>query len=52
MMAAKWQISGAESILKVYTGGAHGFSFFPIGGTETTEEGLKDICTFMNERSS
>ncbi|KAF2163584.1 hypothetical protein M409DRAFT_26193 [Zasmidium cellare ATCC 36951] len=51
-MSAKWQISGAEAILKIYPGAPHGFSFFPIGGTETTEEGLKDICTFMNERIS
>lgn len=50
MMSAKWQMSGAEAILKIYAGAPHGFSFFPIGGTETTEEGLKDICEFMNER--
>ncbi|CAK4030980.1 hypothetical protein DOTSEDRAFT_80769 [Lecanosticta acicola] len=51
MMSAKWSMSGAESILKVYAGGPHGFTFFPIGGTETTEQNLKDIATFMNERS-
>ncbi|EME43335.1 hypothetical protein DOTSEDRAFT_80769 [Dothistroma septosporum NZE10] len=50
MMSAKWAMSGAESILKIYPGAPHGFSFFPVGGTETTEAGLSDIAMFMNER--
>lgn len=70
-MSAKWAMSGAESIskvwgtytmrskslilvsdylLQIYPGAPHGFSFFPVGGTETTEQGLNDIAMFMNER--
>lgn len=51
MMSTKWAMSGAESVLKIYPGAPHGFSFFPVGGTEATEDVLKDIATFMNERS-
>lgn len=28
MMSAKWAMSGAESILKIYPGAPHGFTFF------------------------
>ncbi|EGP85143.1 uncharacterized protein MYCGRDRAFT_101090 [Zymoseptoria tritici IPO323] len=49
-MSAKWAMSGAESILKIYPGGCHGFTFFPVGQTETTEAALKDIETFVTER--
>lgn len=53
MMCAKWQMSGAEGILKIYPGAPHGFSFFPsVGGTERTPENLADIAEFMNERIS
>lgn len=51
LMSAKWTMSGAESILKVYPGGCHGFVFFPPGGTETTQDGLDDIVAFVTERS-
>ncbi|EME82190.1 uncharacterized protein MYCFIDRAFT_65237 [Pseudocercospora fijiensis CIRAD86] len=50
LMSAKWAASGADSILKIYPGAPHGFSFFPVGGTEQTDICLKDIGMFMNER--
>ncbi|CAK1365512.1 unnamed protein product [Cercospora beticola] len=50
MMSTKWAMSGAESILKIYPGAPHGFSFFPVGGTERTDECLKDIGLYMRER--
>ncbi|KXT02255.1 hypothetical protein AC578_5059 [Pseudocercospora eumusae] len=49
-MSAKWAASGADSILKIYPGAPHGFSFFPVGGTEQTDICLRDIGMFMNER--
>ncbi|KAI5364774.1 Putative alpha/beta hydrolase-3 [Septoria linicola] len=49
-MSSKWAMSGAESILKIYPGAPHGFSFFPVGGTEQTEECLRDIGIFMNDK--
>ena len=36
MMSTKWAMSGAETILKLYPGAPHGFSFFPVGGTEVS----------------
>lgn len=50
LMATKWAMSGAESILKLYPGAPHGFTFFPVGGTEQTEIALRDIGEFMNDR--
>lgn len=50
IMSTKWAMSGAESILKIYPGAPHGFSFFPVGGTERTDECLKDIGMYMRER--
>jgi len=50
MMCAKWQMSGAEGILRVYPGAPHGFVFFPPGGTETTQESLDDITTYLVDR--
>ncbi|KAK4977362.1 hypothetical protein LTR28_007210 [Elasticomyces elasticus] len=50
MMSAKWAMSGAETVVKIYPGAPHGFIFFPPGGTETTEEGLKDVRVFITEK--
>jgi hypothetical protein len=32
------------------SGAAHGFVFFPIGGTPETQKALDDIETFVKER--
>ncbi|EMC97069.1 hypothetical protein BAUCODRAFT_147239 [Baudoinia panamericana UAMH 10762] len=51
LMAAKWQMSGAEGILKVYPGAPHGFVFFPPGdNSPETQKALDDITTYVNER--
>ncbi|KAK4983393.1 hypothetical protein LTR50_007260 [Elasticomyces elasticus] len=50
MMSAKWAMSGAETVVKIYPGAPHGFIFFPPGGTETTEEGLEDVRVFITEK--
>jgi len=33
-----------------HSGAAHGFVFFPIGGTPETQKALEDIKTFVEER--
>jgi len=48
-MSAKWAMSGAKSVLKIYPGAPHGFVFFPQGGVEGTDEALADIKTFLSE---
>nr|POE78478.1 ab hydrolase superfamily protein b1a11.02 [Quercus suber] len=51
MMSAKWSMSGAESVLKVYPGAPHGFILFPpVGSSETVQQGLDDIVTFITEK--
>ncbi|KAF2719851.1 alpha/beta-hydrolase [Polychaeton citri CBS 116435] len=50
LMSTKWSLSGAESVLKFYPGAPHGFTFFPIGGTEQTLLALEDIITFVSEK--
>ncbi|KAK3673647.1 hypothetical protein LTR78_006552 [Recurvomyces mirabilis] len=51
-MSAKWRMSGAESLLKVFPGAPHGFVFFPPGegGTPETQKSLDDITMYINER--
>ncbi|KAL2350329.1 Alpha/Beta hydrolase protein [Cryomyces antarcticus] len=51
MMATKWQMNGAEGIVRIYPGAPHGFVFFPPGGCEGTEEALEDIRVFLTERT-
>lgn len=49
-MASKWQISGAETIAKIYPGAPHGFTFFPSESCEETVRALNDIKQYVNER--
>ena len=50
LMSAKWAMSGAESILKVYPGAPHGFIYFPPAASETVKQGTDDIITFLTEK--
>ncbi|KAK8179658.1 Alpha/Beta hydrolase protein [Phyllosticta citribraziliensis] len=36
MMAAKWQMSGKEAVLKLYPGAPHGFTFYPYSEAATS----------------
>jgi hypothetical protein len=51
-----WNISeGFQSISRStnaygHLGAAHGFVFFPIGGTPETQKALDDIKVFLGER--
>lgn len=50
LMCAKWQMNGAEGILKVYPGAPHGFIQFPLDSYEAVKEGLNDVKTFILDK--
>ena len=45
MMAAKWQLTGTETILKLFPGAPHGFSMFD----PTKVENTKDLDEVMKQ---
>ena len=44
MMAAKWQMTGTETILKLFPGAPHGFTMF-----DPAEENVKDYDQIVKE---
>ena len=48
MMATRWQIAGAVTIVKLYPGEPHGFIAFP--GTNTNAC-VGDVLTFLKEQA-
>lgn len=44
MMSAKWAMSGAESILKIYPGAPHGFTFFVGSPSSVNSVRKTDAC--------
>lgn len=46
-MAAKWQMAGAEAVLRIYTGAVHGFVAFPREMLSLAGECLGDVAVFM-----
>ncbi|KAK8169860.1 Alpha/Beta hydrolase protein [Phyllosticta citrichinensis] len=45
MMAAKWQMSGNEAVLKLYPGAPHGFTFYPYSDAATSLEDTKPFVS-------
>lgn len=48
-MAAKWQMSGGEGILKVYPGAPHGFIVFDPKTLTSAAQGMEDLELFLAE---
>ncbi len=46
-MGVKWQIAGAEAIIKIFPGGPHGFVMFPQDQVESAKEGLELIKEYL-----
>lgn len=51
MMGVKWQAAGAEGIVRIYEGGAHGFTLFPLEVSELSKQAMDDTCTFIKDRT-
>lgn len=50
LMGAKWSMAGAESIVKIYPGAAHGFTAIP--GLPVSEEANAVSVKFVNDRAT
>ena len=50
LMAAKWQIAGHESILKLYHGAAHGFIVFPQDKVPAAKECMEYTAEFLRSK--
>ncbi len=48
-MAAKWQMSGGEAVLRIYEGAAHGFVGFPKEMLGEAGKALGDVAQWLNE---
>lgn len=46
-MGVKWQMAGAEAVVKIFPGGPHGFVMFPPDQAETAREGLEVIREYL-----
>ncbi|KAI9661777.1 MAG: hypothetical protein M1821_009016 [Bathelium mastoideum] len=49
LMGAKWAMSGAETVVKVYPGCPHGFVSFPPEAMDGVAECLQDMRVFLTE---
>lgn len=49
VMSSKWQMSGAEGPLKVYSGAPHGFNLFDPKSFEQSAQWREDVKTFLND---
>lgn len=50
MMSVKWQMAGAEAIVKIFPGAPHGFIAFPPDVMPETAQALGDMKTFILEK--
>jgi acetyl esterase/lipase len=49
-MGVKWQMTGAEAIIKIYPGGPHGFIMFPPEHVENAKKGMDDVLEYLNSK--
>ncbi|KAL8673689.1 MAG: hypothetical protein Q9168_001904 [Polycauliona sp. 1 TL-2023] len=49
MMAAKWQMHGGQTVVKVFPGAPHGFTFMPWDQCPEAKEGAEVNSTFIKE---
>ncbi|KAL8836138.1 MAG: hypothetical protein Q9170_003031 [Blastenia crenularia] len=47
MMAAKWQMHGAETVLRLYPGAPHAFTLFPFEKCPEAKAALEGNCEFV-----
>lgn len=50
MMATRWQMAGAETVVRLFAGAPHGFISFPPDESDSAREGLEVIGTFLEEK--
>lgn len=50
MMAVKYQMSGAETIVRIIPGASHGYIIFPPGQVASAREGLEVTREFLTEK--
>ena len=46
-MGVKWQMAGAEAIIKIFPGGPHGFIMFPQDQVEQAKEGMDIVKQYL-----
>lgn len=46
-MGVKWQMAGAEAVVKIFPGGPHGFCMFPPAQAEVAREGMDVIKRYL-----
>lgn len=49
-MSAKWSVTGAETVVKVYEGAPHGYTAFAALGDEVAKKALGDVASWIKER--
>ncbi|KAI9713397.1 MAG: hypothetical protein M1828_001431 [Chrysothrix sp. TS-e1954] len=47
MMSIKWQMAGAEAMVKIYPGAPHGFTLFPVEALPPARSYREDMKTFL-----
>lgn len=50
LMAAKWQMSGAEAIVKILPGAPHGVNLYPVDQLEGAKQSLEDTKQFLKDK--
>lgn len=49
-MSAKWNVTGAETVVKVYEGSPHGYTAFAAQGDGNARKALGDIAAWIKGR--
>lgn len=49
IMAAKWAMSGAQAVLKVYSGACHAFTLFEPAASEGSGGWRRDVAEFVRD---
>lgn len=50
LMSAKWMMAGGEAMTKIYSGGVHGYIFFPKELSPQAKKGMEETITYIKER--
>ena len=50
LMSAKWQMTGAEAVTKIYPGAPHGFTLFDSQASDAAEEGRNHMTEFLTSK--
>lgn len=52
LMATRWQLAGADTVMRLFPGAPHGFILAPPEITESAKEGLRLVDQFLREKLS